>query len=115
METQIDVAKAIQVRTTYLAKGDAAGAISQAEAYRYDRVGTAESEAAQMNSMMEGRDSLSPGQKEFYEKLAKTQTKYRSMKDALAPVNKIVVDPKVADVQLYQTTNNPFVPRPPGQ
>jgi hypothetical protein len=33
----------------------------------------------------------------------------------LSPVNKVVVDPKVKDVQLYQTTNNPFVPRPPSQ
>jgi hypothetical protein len=33
----------------------------------------------------------------------------------LAPVNKVVVDPQVKDVQLYQTGNNPFVSRPPGQ
>ncbi len=49
------------------------------------------------------------------ERLAKTQTKYNSLKDAFAPIKKIVIDPRVKDVQLYQTSDKGAVPlRPPG-
>ena len=52
-----------QVADTTLAKGDAAAAISDAEAYRADRIGTAQSDAAHMTSMFSGMESLSPGKK----------------------------------------------------
>ncbi len=113
-EMKFNQAMGQQVADTTLAKGDAAAAISDAEAYRADRIGTAQSDAAHMTSMFSGMESLSPGKKDLLEELAKTQTKYRNLQDVLAPVNKVVVDPKVNDVQLYQTGNNPFISRPPG-
>jgi regulator of protease activity HflC (stomatin/prohibitin superfamily) len=114
-EMMVNRAQAAQVAVTTLAQGDAASEVSQAEGYQADRIGTAEAEAAQMTQTFSGMESLSPEQRRLLEKLAKTQTKYRSLQDVLAPVNKVVVDPRVGDVQLYQTSNNPFVPRPPGQ
>ncbi|MGN6370199.1 MAG: SPFH domain-containing protein [Phycisphaerae bacterium] len=114
-EAVIDNAQKQQLTDTTLAQGDAASAISDAQVYQSDRVGTAESEAAQVTNMLGGMDKVTPEKRELLEKLAKLQTKYRSLQDVLSPVNKVVVDPKVKDVQLYQTTNNPFVPRPPTQ
>ncbi len=114
-EFSINRAMGQNVADTTLAKGDAAAAISEAEGYRADRIGTAQADAAHMTSMFSNMESLSPGKKDLLEELAKTQTKYRSLQDVLAPVNKVVVDPRVKDVQLYQTGNNPFAPRPPGQ
>ncbi|HUO07094.1 MAG TPA: SPFH domain-containing protein [Phycisphaerae bacterium] len=108
-------AMGIQVTSTTLAQGDAASAISEAEGYQADRIGTAEAEAGQMTSMLGGMQALEPDKRDLLEKLAKIQTKYRSLQDVLAPVNKVVLDRRVGDVQLYQTGNNPFVPRPPGQ
>ena len=114
-EMLLNRAEGQKIADVTLAAGDRDSALSEAEGYKADRIGTAQAEAGQMTSMFAGTDSLSPGKKEQLEELAKTQTKYRSLQDVLAPVNKIIVDKRVNDVQLYQTSNNPFVPRPPGQ
>jgi hypothetical protein len=44
---------------------------------------------------------------------------YRTLRDVLAPVSKILVDPKVKDVSLYQASEKsgmslPIPPRSPG-
>ncbi len=112
-----DVAEAYKVRMTTLAHGDAETEINRATAYQYDTVSKAEGEAARMTTMMAGYDSVPSDERAYYSKLAELQVKYNNLKDALAPVNKIVVDPRVKDVQLYQKTekSGAGLARPPGQ
>jgi len=45
--------------------------------------------------------------------LMKQQLLYATLKDLLDPVNKIIVDPDVKDVQIYQATDKGLVPAGP--
>jgi regulator of protease activity HflC (stomatin/prohibitin superfamily) len=115
-ETELDYGMTAQIIAINQAKGEAAAAVSQAQAYQYSTVATAQGEAARMTAMTEGRDGMPPDQQALFDTLAKTQTMYNSLKDALAPITKYVIDPRVKNVQLYQTTNaGPAQLRPPGQ
>ena len=115
-ETLLAVGRTEQITAINQAKGEAAAAISQAQAYQYSTVAKAQGEAARMTAMTEGREDMPVDQGALFDRLARTQTLYNSLKDALAPIQKVVVDPRVKDVQLYQTTNNGAAQmRPPGQ
>ncbi len=104
-----------KIYATNMAKGDAAGAVSQAQAYQYTKISTAQGEAARMTTIMAGREKLTRDEQDVLERLSKTQTLYNSLKDVFGPINKIVVDPRVKDVQLYQTTDKgAAMLRPPG-
>ncbi len=114
-ETVLDFGMTAQIVSINQAKGEAAASVSQAQGYQYSTVAKAEGEAARMTAMTEGREGMTVDEGSLFDRLARTQTLYNSLKDALAPIQKVVVDPKVKDVQLYQTTNNgPAQLRPPG-
>jgi regulator of protease activity HflC (stomatin/prohibitin superfamily) len=115
-ETVLDYGMTAQIMAVNQAHGEAAAAISQAQAYQYSTIAKAQGEAARMTTLMEGREGMKPDEGALFDRLARTETLYNSLKDALAPIQKIVVDPRVKDVQLYQTTaNGPQQLRPPGQ
>ena len=53
-----DMATGYEVATTNIATGEAAGAISQAQAYQYNKIATAQGEAARMTTMMQAAGDI---------------------------------------------------------
>jgi membrane protease subunit HflK len=116
-ETSIKQGEAIRAALVNQATGQAASDVNEARADRFSRVAKAKGEATRLTATLSGIDNLPPGQRSFMESLAKRQAMYTAMKDVLGPINKIVIDPKVPNVDLYQTGNGmnmPAPPRPPG-
>ncbi|MCL2648138.1 MAG: SPFH domain-containing protein [Phycisphaerales bacterium] len=95
------------------AQGAAATTLNEAKASYADRIANAKGEADRIETMIGKFPELVPGEEKFMTSLAQRQAMYNSLKDAFAPVNKILVDPSVNKIDLYQTNpNTPNVPRP---
>jgi regulator of protease activity HflC (stomatin/prohibitin superfamily) len=115
-ETLTNLGAAYKIGQINLARGDAAKRISDAESYKYEEIARAQGDAARLEATMAGMDSLDPGEQQFMVKLAEHQAMYRTLRDVFTPVTKVVVDPKVPDVTLYQVTEKGMqLVRPPGQ
>ena len=58
------------------------------------------------------QEGLDPQARQYQLNLMKQQLLYGTLKDVLDPVNKIIVDPSVKDVDIYQATDKGLVPVP---
>ena len=98
------------------AQGFAESEKRRAEADKLDRVARAHGDADRLVKMTEGID---PKEQKYQLELMEQQLLYRTLKDLVdSPnrtfdqVNKIIVDPSVKDVDLYQSTDKGLVPAP---
>jgi regulator of protease activity HflC (stomatin/prohibitin superfamily) len=114
-EMAINRGEAAKLSQINLAKGDYAAKVSDAESYRSKEIAKAQGDAARLQATMAGMDSLDAGEHAFMLKFAESQAMFRTLRDVLAPVGKVVLDPKVPDVTLWQQTEKGGqVLRPPG-
>jgi len=95
------------------ARGIKATDINGAEAFRAERVANAKGEADRISTMISKFSILAPSEANFMLSLAKRRAMYNITKDASAPVNKVLIDPSVKDITIYEITpNTGNVPRP---
>ena len=111
-ETIIDMTRASVTKSLKEAEAFAATEKSKAEAYKLDKVARAHGDADRLLKMTEGLD---PKTQQYKLDLMKQQLLYATLKDLLDPVNKIIVDPAVKDVDIYQATDKGLVPMPTGR
>jgi regulator of protease activity HflC (stomatin/prohibitin superfamily) len=100
-----------QIAAINQAEGTAATDLNDAHSYYAERVADAKGEADRIGAMIGGFPSLSETEMRFMTDLAKRQAMYSALKDTLNPVNKIIVDPRVNDIQLYQVNEKSQAPR----
>jgi regulator of protease activity HflC (stomatin/prohibitin superfamily) len=112
MHMQVNLAEGEKIAKLNLATGDAKSAIARAEAERSDKVARAQGEAGRLTTMLKDID---PARQRFEMGLLEQQLKFKSLSGSVYdPVNKVIVDPSVKDLQLFQTTNQGLLPmRPP--
>ncbi len=92
------------------AQGFAAGEKSNAEAYGFDRIARAHGEADRLVKITENMD---PKEQTYQLHLMEQRLFYATLSDLLNPVNKIITDPDVKDVQIWQATDKGVVPMVP--
>jgi regulator of protease activity HflC (stomatin/prohibitin superfamily) len=114
MNREVNKAEAEKAATISLAKGDAAAAIANAEAYRQAMISAARGDAGRLGEMLQ---YMPKNNRQMQIGLLEQQMMYKTMADVFGPVNKIIQDPKVPDVEIFQTTDNGVGPlrMPAGQ
>ncbi len=112
LQMQIKRAEAESNVRINTAQGDADSAINYAKAYKQNVIAQAQGEAGHLLRMTQ---NMPPAQEPFLLDLLKQQLMYKTLNGLYDPVTKVIVDPKVKDIEIFQTTDKGMVPvRPPG-
>jgi len=82
--------------------------------YQLRKIAQANGDVKRLQEMTKGLDDLDPQERAFELSLKEQQFLYSALQGLLEPVNKVLVDPAVKDVQIWQTNGNGPV-RAPGQ
>jgi len=110
----IDMATAQYVKEVNEASGFAAQQKGEAMQYQLRKIAQANGDVKRLQEMTKGLDDLDPQERAFELSLKEQQFLYSALQGLLEPVNKVLVDPAVKDVQIWQTNGNGPV-RAPGQ
>jgi regulator of protease activity HflC (stomatin/prohibitin superfamily) len=108
-ETLVNLANAQAIGDLAGAKGFTASEVNKAYEEKADKVAKATGAANRLVQMMK---NLDPKQRAYELKLMEQQLLYSTMKELMDPVTKIVVDPAVKDVEIYQPTDKNQAPLP---
>jgi hypothetical protein len=108
-ETMVNMANAQAIADVAAAKGFAASEVNKAYEEKADKVAKATGAANRLVQMMK---NLDPKERAYELRLMEQQLLYSTMKDLMDPVTKIVVDPSVKDVEIYQPTDKTQAPLP---
>jgi hypothetical protein len=109
-ESLISLAQGYRTAQVLMAQGDAEAVKLSAEAYSADRIARAHGDADRLLKITE---NLNPGEQSHQIGLMKQRLFYATLSDLLDPVNKIITDPEVKDIQIWQGTDKGVAPLVP--
>jgi membrane protease subunit HflK len=87
------------------AQGDADKMVNDAKTYQEQHVAEASADAAQVHAVLNRFKDLPESEREFMVDLADRRARYSVLTDLLPPVNKVVVDPRVNNLDVMQATD----------
>ncbi|HVT79727.1 MAG TPA: SPFH domain-containing protein [Phycisphaerae bacterium] len=109
-EALIAYAQGARTQQVLKAKGDADAEKLSAQAYSYDRIARAHGDADRLLKMTENLNVKEQG---YQIRLMEQRLFYSTLSELLDPVNKVITDPEVREVQIWQATDKGVVPMVP--